>query len=473
MESPTMVKEEAPSTPSPKTEDDDVSNAVLEARKKLGITIGRNDVLFGRGGLTNRHHGNKRYRDVINQFRQEYTDATKTEKPRVAKRVVKTIIGAISSTDSPARFLKRDDDGVNWVEVDEQEAALKVSQALREKTRWSCMKNADEDAATSINSENENSMEASSTKKRNSSEAFSFENDGKVLKVETTDKESGKPTIKKIAVGNPGTQMPVVREEFLQLPKRSSSIQTNTPFVPAEAAPVPTADRIVVPPLETSNSSTILSNDASVPTDSDVLFGRGGRTNHHPGNKRLRTIVDQYKVAYERARKTDKPRYAKAIVQALRQHATAPSRFLRIDEKTNQWVDVGDRRAAEKVSQTLREKEKVRYAKKTTDELLASITGVVVQEQAPKFTVVTEHRTYVTEEVAPTANILPPQQAPTPNSRMANSPVVRVPTPTFANVAPTAPIPSPAMANSPVVREHPIPSPVIARSPPVTNLTVV
>jgi hypothetical protein len=42
MESPTMVKEEAPSTPSPKTEDDDVSNAVLEARKKLGITIGRN-----------------------------------------------------------------------------------------------------------------------------------------------------------------------------------------------------------------------------------------------------------------------------------------------------------------------------------------------------------------------------------------------------------------------------------------------
>ena len=44
-------------------------------------------------------------------------------------------------------------------------------------------------------------------------------------------------------------------------------------------------------------------------------------------------------------------------MKALRDHTT-PSRFLRMNDTTNQWEDVGDRRAAEKVSQTLREKEK-------------------------------------------------------------------------------------------------------------------
>jgi len=38
--------------------------------------------------------------------------------------------------------------------------------------------------------------------------------------------------------------------------------------------------------------------------------------------------------------------------------ASPPSRFLRLNEDTKSWVDVGDRRAAEKVSQTLREKDK-------------------------------------------------------------------------------------------------------------------
>ena len=44
-------------------------------------------------------------------------------------------------------------------------------------------------------------------------------------------------------------------------------------------------------------------------------------------------------------------------MQALRE-AEVPSRFLRMNETTGEWEDVGDRRASEKVSQTLREKER-------------------------------------------------------------------------------------------------------------------
>jgi len=93
------------------------------------------------------------------------------------------------------------------------------------------------------------------------------------------------------------------------------------------------------------------------PKDEDILFGRGGRTNHHPGNKRLREIANSYRFTYHQAKKTEKPKVSKLIVAALRT-ANPPSRFLRMNDDTNLWEDVGDRRAAEKVSQTLREKDK-------------------------------------------------------------------------------------------------------------------
>ncbi len=57
------------------------------------------------------------------------------------------------------------------------------------------------------------------------------------------------------------------------------------------------------------------------------------------------------------AKKLDKPNVAKLIVGALRS-AHPPSRFLKLNEATSRWEDVGDRRAAEKVSQTLREKDR-------------------------------------------------------------------------------------------------------------------
>jgi hypothetical protein len=90
-------------------------------------------------------------------------------------------------------------------------------------------------------------------------------------------------------------------------------------------------------------------------TDYDILCGRGGLTNHHKGNKRFRDIVALHRPDYVRAPKIQKPSVARVIVRAIR-NGDPPGRFLRKDEKTGKWVDIGDKKAAEKTSQALREK---------------------------------------------------------------------------------------------------------------------
>jgi hypothetical protein len=78
-------------------------------------------------------------------------------------------------------------------------------------------------------------------------------------------------------------------------------------------------------------------------------------TNHHRGNKRFRDVVALHRPDYVRAPKIQKPSVARVIVRAIR-NGDPPGRFLRKDEKTGKWYDVGDKKATEKTSQALREK---------------------------------------------------------------------------------------------------------------------
>lgn len=91
------------------------------------------------------------------------------------------------------------------------------------------------------------------------------------------------------------------------------------------------------------------------PHANDVLYGRGGGTNHHAGNKRYRKIVESRKADYVNAKRLDKPLIAFDIVQKWRSQVP-PGRFLKLNEDTGIWNDVGDRKAREKTSQALREK---------------------------------------------------------------------------------------------------------------------
>jgi hypothetical protein len=112
------------------------------------------------------------------------------------------------------------------------------------------------------------------------------------------------------------------------------------------------------------NASTVPVKDF---TSQDVLFGRGGLTNTHPGNRRFRDIILLHRPDYVRAIKIEKPNVARRIVRAIR-YGSPPGRFLKKDPKNGMWYDVGDRHAAEKTSQALREKTQAEKAARYDDE---------------------------------------------------------------------------------------------------------
>ena len=95
--------------------------------------------------------------------------------------------------------------------------------------------------------------------------------------------------------------------------------------------------------------------DIKEPHENDVMYGRGGGTNHHPGNKRYRKMVEERKVQYVNSKRLDKPLVALEIIREWRGQLP-PGRFLKHNEKTGNWDDVGDKKAREKTSQALREK---------------------------------------------------------------------------------------------------------------------
>jgi predicted esterase YcpF (UPF0227 family) len=85
----------------------------------------------------------------------------------------------------------------------------------------------------------------------------------------------------------------------------------------------------------------------------DVLCGRGGGTNVHPGNRRFRDLVNANRRAYLKAKKNVKPTISRSIVRAIRQ---MNGRFLKKDEKKDLWFEIGDDCAREKTSQALRQR---------------------------------------------------------------------------------------------------------------------
>lgn len=78
-----------------------------------------------RGGATNNHEGNKRYRTIVSFHQSEYLAAKKKDKVLYAKKIV-AIVKA-----NGGRFLKQDSQH-KWVEVSDKKATEKTSQALRE-----------------------------------------------------------------------------------------------------------------------------------------------------------------------------------------------------------------------------------------------------------------------------------------------------------------------------------------------------
>jgi len=116
-----------------------------------------------------------------------------------------------------------------------------------------------------------------------------------------------------------------------------------------------------------SNDQSNYPNPDDAVTSNDVKFGRGGGTNRHPGNLVYRKLVEDAKPAYLIATKSQKGDISRAIVSAIRSRG---GRWLKLDNRSGLWEDVGDEDAAKKVSQALREG----LALKRREALIASVS---------------------------------------------------------------------------------------------------
>lgn len=88
-------------------------------------------------------------------------------------------------------------------------------------------------------------------------------------------------------------------------------------------------------------------------TDCDVLMGRGGRSNHHPGNHFYLALIAETKPKYEKCKqKSQKTRVAQSVVDFINHERNG--RFVELDE-TERWYVVCNKKARTKAGQALRD----------------------------------------------------------------------------------------------------------------------
>mmetsp|Transcript_16804 Transcript_16804/g.24660 ORF Transcript_16804/g.24660 Transcript_16804/m.24660 type:complete len:183 (-) Transcript_16804:65-613(-) len=91
------------------------------------------------------------------------------------------------------------------------------------------------------------------------------------------------------------------------------------------------------------------------PTPNDVLLGRGGLTNWHPGNQRFRLMVEAEKNKYKKlgGQKKLKNNYSREIMARVNQYG---GRFLKRDVTGDEWIEAEPTAIRRKCSQALRER---------------------------------------------------------------------------------------------------------------------
>uniref|UniRef100_A0A7S2YTG8 DUF6824 domain-containing protein n=1 Tax=Entomoneis paludosa TaxID=265537 RepID=A0A7S2YTG8_9STRA len=159
-----------------------------------------------------------------------------------------------------------------------------------------------------------------------------------------------------------------------QTPAPSPEISSTMGMVASSdpSAAVPTTPRLPPstqnPPQDPASPSTEDMAESTVsqvvhqPSELDVLCGRGGLINKHPGNIVYRRVVDHNKKLYKEVPKRHRILVSQSIVQTIQTHG---GRFLQQsgvpqDAVTNlqhggKWMTVPFRRAVQKTSQALRE----------------------------------------------------------------------------------------------------------------------
>ena len=120
-------------------------------------------------------------------------------------------------------------------------------------------------------------------------------------------------------------------------------------------------------------------SNVSKPLETDIMNGRGGITNHHPGNQRYRRVVSLLKHFYTTCSSGEKGRISQAIVASIREQN---GRFLESNPSKGTWFDIGDEKAIEKTSQCLREFRTNTNAKKGKNKAVSASTVDAVASAA-------------------------------------------------------------------------------------------
>ena len=91
----------------------------------------------------------------------------------------------------------------------------------------------------------------------------------------------------------------------------------------------------------------------------DVMCGRGGRSNHHSGNKRYRQVISDLKMMYRKTEdKTTKTDLSRAIVEHVCHYG---GRFIRLDKKVGRYYILSMADARKKTSQALRDSKELKW----------------------------------------------------------------------------------------------------------------
>lgn len=117
------------------------------------------------------------------------------------------------------------------------------------------------------------------------------------------------------------------------------------------------------------------------PQQHDVLCGRGGSINTHPGNEQFRKLIEKNKRVYLTARfKKDKRLITDSVIEDI---SSRGGRFLNKEGKSGLWFVVGEEKARDKTSQALRENAP-KYREAIERENVAVRKAMQMEEDAAK-----------------------------------------------------------------------------------------
>jgi hypothetical protein len=99
----------------------------------------------------------------------------------------------------------------------------------------------------------------------------------------------------------------------------------------------------------------VIQTNIYCPSDNDVLLGRGKPFQEWPGNIQLSNIIDIHRKAHDESDRAQKTAISRDVVQIIKGMS---GRFLQLDKATEDWEEVSDAVAREKVGSGFRRKTK-------------------------------------------------------------------------------------------------------------------